>query len=271
MRFRAIPLGAVVAALILAGCGGSSHPQPKRVSAAVIARAADSAAAQPGYAFTFAGRLSARALGGVASASGSGSLAADSLTGTLHLRLTLPGELSLVGALKTEAILTGGRVYVQVPGGLAKLLPGGRPWLGASFADLAGLAGLSVTGGVNSITPAAGLRELASESTGTALDYGPAKVAGVTTTHYRETFKESGKTTVALDAWIAANGLPRQLAVTFAGSAGSGRVTVDLTGYGTQPTPQAPPASQTGSLTSLISELGSSSGSGAGAGGTAAG
>lgn len=257
MRGRALPLGAVLTALTIAACGGSStpahkDPKPKTVSASVIAAAAKKAAAQPGYAFKLTASIDVSQLGGAAGITGSGTLAARRLAGELKLQVSPSGNLGLLGTLQTKAIVTRGHVYLRVPGNLAKLLPGDTPWLSASLDQLAGSAG-SGAAVLAQLTPRVALKTLAADSIGTADDLGAATVAGQQTTLYRE--RLTGSTLATVEVWIAADGLPQQLAVVYDHSRDSGHLTVLFTGYGRQPSPTVPPAAQTGNLTSVLNGI----------------
>jgi hypothetical protein len=252
MRRRALSLSVIVAALAIAACGSSpakkAPPKPKTVSASVIADAANKAAAEQGYAFNLSATVSASQFKGTASVTGSGSFQADKLEGSLHVDVTPPGSLALVGSIKTEVIVTGGKLYVQVPPGLSQLLPGSKPWLGADLPALPKADG-------STLTPSAAFKALAAASTGTALDFGSATVNGESTTHYRETLQASKSESVILDMWIGSDGLPVQIEAHGAAMGATGHLIVTLTGYGTQTVPAAPAASQTGDLASVISQV----------------
>lgn len=223
-------------------------PKPKTVSASVIADAANKAAAEQGYAFNFSATVAAKQLKGSAAVTGSGSFQANQLAGSLHVDVTPPGSLSLVGSIKTEVIVTGGKLYVQVPPGLSQLLPGGKPWLGADLPALPKQDG-------STLTPSGAFKALAGASTGTALDLGSAMVNGQSTTHYSETLKASTTSSVILEMWIGSDGLPVQIEAHGGAMGATGHLIVTITAYGAQQVPPAPAASQTGDLVSVINQV----------------
>ena len=127
------------AALLLAGCGGSTPAHkhrrkrphvkaPTLVNADVIAKSARLSAAQKGYAVKLELRLDVQQLGGTASASAHGGF--DSAGGELQATVYLPGLLALITPLTTPVIVTDGdRLREGSASIAADELSGVKPWL----------------------------------------------------------------------------------------------------------------------------------------------
>jgi hypothetical protein len=235
-------------ALIAAGCGGSGRHAsiritPRRVYtytstvarraktapaallAAQIRQAAELTAAKPGFSANVRARIGVPQLGGDVTAVGTGRFDPHSQSGTLNLAVTLPGLFGLAGPLPTQVVLAGHEAYVQVPVGLAGELPTSASWLEASISEL----GLG-----SSLSPSDILREVARDATRTVPDQ-----------HAR----------VTLDP---VTGLVRSLVLTYfkPGPRYHVSVTLRFTGFGAQPTTQAPPSTQVGDLASALKRLG---------------
>jgi len=255
MRARWLALSAALAAAVIAGCGSSSSKktvQPKTVSASAIAHAASLAAAKPGYAFKLDTSISLTQIGGTATATGTASVVADHPDGSLDLQVTLPGSLAALGALPTKLIITDGTLYVQIPSNLAQVIPNTKPWLSASLTSLAGLAGQNLAA-LTTTSPSRVFTMLAERSTGTALSFGSAKIAGQTTTHYREQVS-TGSTSnpLTVDMWVGSSGLPAQIRVAFKSGSDTVSAKLTFTSFSAQTPPSAP--AQSGSLSALIGQ-----------------
>lgn len=255
MRAKALALGAVLAAVVIAGCGGSSPKksvQPTTVSASLLAHAASRAASQSGYAFNLNVYVSATQIGGSATATGTASVLAGSPSGTLNLHVTPPGNLAALGSLKTTVIITGGKLYVQIPSSLANVIPNVKPWLSAPLSGLAGQLGQTIPG-LSSTSPSHVFKMLASASTGKAQSFGSATIAGQKTTHYREQITTgSSSQPVRLDMWVDSSGLPRQITANFKSSSDQVHATLTFTSFASQTAPK-PPA-QSGSLSAVVGQ-----------------
>lgn len=170
-------------------------------------------------------------------------------------------------------ILDGSALYIQVPGPAAAQL--GKPWLKLD------LSGTSTSGAYND--PAQTLAVLESSSSGVT-NLGPQVIGGVPTTHYRAQVDPTkaaanapasakkllaqlpaltGGATFPVDAWIDAQGRPRQVSYTItlqkppAGSPPAAAqafpettaMTMDLSDYGTPVNVTVPPPDQVSTQT----------------------
>ncbi len=267
MRRLALLCSAVLAVLLVAGCGGSSSPAHKHkkkhttehhavvVSAATIASSASKAAAEPGYAVDLSLSIDSSALDGTASATGSGVF--DAQGGNLHLALKLPGIFALLNPLRTTAILSAGNAYLKVPSNIAAQLPKVKPWLVVDLAGGARALGLSANALTGTLTPHAILEALATHSSGDISPLGSTFINGTGVKEYKEQVPLLGSD-AKVDVWIdPSTGLLSQVAFSFSSQGGvnqaSARITFD--GYGKQTLEPVPPVSQTGGLSAAIRSL----------------
>ncbi len=251
------------AALLLAGCGGSSapaheHKKPRvhkltLVSASVIAKSAQLSAKQPGYAVSLNLSVEVQQLGGITSASAKGSFDADG--GQLSATLNLPGLLALISPLTTPVIVSDGTAYVKVPAVAADELTGVKPWLSVSLSGAGQLLGLSADALAGALTPRTILEALATGSTGKATVLGPKLIRGQETTEYREVVPEFGAEH-PIGVWIdSQTGLLTQVAF-IATHYGSDGAQIDFTAYGPQAAAVPPPPSEVGSLAAALNKAG---------------
>ena len=245
MRRLTVPASAVVLALTVAACGGSSEHRSTRTSTvdtvassstvlppttapapspAEIEHAAALTARKPGFEADVTATIVVRKLGGTVTAIGSGHFDPASGSGTLAASVGLPGLLGLVGPLPVQVRLVGGDAYVQLPADLASELGISTDWLEENIAVL----GLG-----DSLSPSDILREIARDATRPV----PGQRAHVT-----------------IDP---ATGLVRTIALTYTRPGGYHvHVVLTLTGFATEPATPAPPPSQVGDLQTALTALG---------------
>jgi hypothetical protein len=271
--------GALVAAVLLTGCGASAsstattsstgakaNPVLDAYQATVAAKSADVTLDET-VSGTSAGPISLTGTGEVDFASGASqfSLAIPS-AGTVTLRVLTPD------------------MYMRFPPALGSVLPAGKSWVslnldtigksasgsGSSLSQLSDSAGI----GTNSLSYLKGV-----SATGVTT-VGPATIDGVQTTEYSATIdltKAASQrdaqvrtalenleaqvhlSSVPIQVWIDAQGQVRQIAVqeslTVAGSNYSVHLTIGFSGFGAPVDVVAPPASQTVDFSSISSLL----------------
>ena len=252
------------AALLLAGCGGSSAPAHKHkkrprapkvtlVSASVVAKSAQLSAKQDGYAVRLNLSLEVQQLGGIAGATAKGTFDADG--GQLSATLNLPGLLALISPVTTPVIVSDGTAYVKVPAVVAQELAGVKPWLSVSLSGAGQLLGLSADALAGALTPRTILKALATGSTGKAILVGPKLIKGQETTEYREVVPAFGAKH-PIGVWIdSQTGLLTQVAF-IATHYGSDGAQIDFTAYGPQAAVVPPPPSEVGSLAAALNSAG---------------
>jgi hypothetical protein len=249
VRRAAVLISAGCVALIVAGCGGTStraHPRriytytsttntatvtttaatPAPPTPAEIVRAAKLTANEPGYGATISAQIRVPQFNGNhLTAVGPGQFDPKTNSGTLNVAVTLPGLLSLAGALPTQVLIVGSEAYLRVPSDLATEEPGLKPWLEVSLSEI----GLD-----DVLSPADILREVARDAT--------SNVAGQ---HAQVTIDPK-------------TGKVRSIALTYSQPSLQAHVRVRLhfTGFGPEPATVAPPADQVGELSSALQQLG---------------
>jgi len=269
VRRLALLLG-VAAALLLAGCGGSSshaHRRPANhgaangpashlVSADVIASAARLSARQQGYAIAVAGNGTVSGIDGAITFTGAGVFDASG-GGDLSLQVNLPGLFSIVSPLKTVVLLGQGSAYVKVPALLTQSPGGLRPWVSIPLASAGHALGLPTGALSGEVTPRRLLDALATDSTGHADWRGQATVDGHTQTLYRELLPALGKGRW-LYVWIdPRTGLLSRVAVSYARAGRAAlNATLTFTGYGQQTVPALPPTDKVGSVDTALKAIG---------------
>jgi hypothetical protein len=254
VRRAAVLVSAGCLALVVAGCGGSSKPAHRRSTTtsgaaggntatstatltttaakappptpAEIQRAAKLAANEPGYSAAVSAQIAVPDFhGNHLTAVGHGQFDPSTDSGTLNVAVTLPGLLSLAGALPTQVRIVGSEAYVRVPSDLASEDPGVKPWLEVSLSEL----GLD-----DVLNPSDLLREVARDAT--------SNVAGQ-------------RARVTLDPLT---GKVRTIMLTYSQPSPRAhvRLTLHFTGFGPEPPTVAPPADQVGDLASALQQLG---------------
>jgi hypothetical protein len=277
---------AVVAGLafLFLGSGGGGLGGP-------IAQAATLSTSTPGYRLRMSLQLTSSALNGPVSATGSGVVDLRDHATSMSMSMNLgsdPSVTSQLGGAEVDAniIIVGTTAYVKFPSALMSSLPGaGDKWFKIDLGKLAGAPGLSSLGASPSTAdPSETLESLRSVS-GSVVDYGPAQADGFATTHYRAFLSASrlldslpssdqslAKPALSLlqqalpggefpeDVWIDAHHLVRRVQTTLDMNLPGGQsiqetVTVDLSDYGPQVPPVAPPASKILDLGKLASSF----------------
>jgi hypothetical protein len=280
--------GFVAAAVLVAGCGGSSGSgKPTTVS---LTRAADVSSAASGYRVALKLHETVPSAGQV-EMTGSGSFSPATHAGAMTMEMDLPGT----GTLDLQVVLNKTTVYVKLPASLASKIPGGKPWLYVNLDQAGQAAGIPGLGSLISSTsslndPGQYLDYLRATSSGSVTSLGQATVNGVRTTHYHAVVdltklpeivpaaqRQSVEQLVAalrskglatkmpIDAWIDSSNLIRQIQLAFrepvpsTGQSVSIAMTEDFLAYGTQPAPAIPSPSQSTNLLSLTHGTSSSS------------
>ncbi len=183
----------VIAALVVAGCGGSSG-SPKSASSSKsprvsLARAADVSAAESGYTMTMSMHESLGSEGNL-TASGSGSFSTAQKSGTMTLEMKVPSTSLPLGNLQMKMILRGENFYMKLPSSLSSLMPGGKAWMALNFGELGKAASLPGLGSlINSegslSDPGQYLNYLKATSASGIQNLGTETIDGVQTTHFR--------------------------------------------------------------------------------------
>lgn len=270
-------------ALLISGCGGSSVSKPKgtaQVPSAELQRAAYVSSGTQGFKVNYT--MHETASGVSALITGTGSFAIPTKSGSMSMHMSLPS----LGSLPIQLVVANETIYFKLPPVLSSKLPGGKPWLEISLAQLGKATGLQAlsslfSGSFSPENPGQYLQFLRAASSGSVKDLGPATINGVKTTHYHATVEltklpgavpaasrqaikqlvsvlrsRGGTGLLPIDAWIDSSNLIRQVALTWSQPLGNGSTAnvamkQDFLQYGPQPAPAIPPASQTENLLSL--------------------
>ncbi|HWE34416.1 MAG TPA: hypothetical protein VG410_13075 [Solirubrobacteraceae bacterium] len=245
-----------------------------------VAQAATRSASAPGYRAHISMVMTSPALPGGITLRGGGVVASAAHAASISLTMTLPNlpqVTSQLGgnSLQLDEILHGTTVYVELPQVLASKLPFSKKWIAIDVLKAAGLNGLSsLSGGLSPTTgdPSQFLQYLRAASDSVVTD-GHAQIDGYDTTHYQAQL-DFGKVanalpasvrpavqraltalqqqaqlgTIPVDVWIDRSHLVRRFGMTLkmnvSGTSVSARITEDMSDYGPQATPAAPPADQ---------------------------
>jgi hypothetical protein len=273
----AVALSATTAALLVAGCGGSSSsggaPGVNTVRAAYVSSNA------AGYQMAI--KVTGNAAGHTINVTGTGAFAGAAHSGrlTIHVSpLTLGGE-----NLQIDYVILGKNVYLKLPASIAGKIPGGRPWLQLDLSEIgksAGIQGLSSLVENPGENPTHFLQILRRDSTGTVRTLGHQTIDGVDTTALRATVdlskvvdtlpasqqrsaasaiasieKLGGLHYVPIEAWVDSTNHVRRIVLSATGHVGgqpsSEKVQVDFVKYGPEPVPAAPPADEVTNIMSL--------------------
>jgi hypothetical protein len=192
--------------------------------------------------------------------------------------------------LRLDEVVDHLTVYMRMPAALTSKLPGGKPWLKLDLAKAGtamGMPGLGALANNPAGSDPGQMLGYLRASSGHFQDLGKGEIDGVQTTHYRasidlnkvaaqfpaserqsvqqtiNTLKSRvGLSTLPVNVWIDEHHLIRRMQFAFGENVPAvGQMhfsmTMDITGYGPQPAPAIPPASQVTDITSLAG-LGSS-------------
>jgi len=277
----AVALSATAAALLLAGCGGSSLSG--NAGGVNTVRAAYVSSSVAGYQIGI--KVTGTAAGHTINVTGTGTVAQAAHAGWLTLNISPP----TVGGenLPIDAIVLGKDFYLKLPASLAATLPGGKPWLElnlSEFGKTVGIQGLSSLVDNPGEGPTRILRVLRKDSTGSVQNLGQHTIDGVSTTGLRATIdlskvvdtlpasqqqnassaiasieKLTGLRYLPIDAWVDSSDHVRRMVVSEMGHVEarpfSEKVQLDFVKYGPEPVPAAPPADEVTNIMSLSGTL----------------
>jgi len=277
----AVALSATGAALLVAGCGGSSSSG--NAGGVHTVRAAYVSSSGPGY--QIAMKVTGNAGGHTIKVTGTGAFDQAAHAGLITMNVIRP---ALAGEnLQINAVILGKDFYVKLPPSLAGKIPGGKPWLALSLSDLGKAVG---TQGLSSLAdyPGGGsvqlVRLLRSASTGSVQNLGRQTIDGVSTTGLRATIDPSkvvdklpasrqpsassaiasierltGLRYLPAEAWVDSSNHVRRIVLYETGHVEgqpfSEKVQLDFVKYGTEPVPAAPPADEVTNITALFGAL----------------
>jgi hypothetical protein len=269
------------AAVGVAACGSSGSNSSS--AANQVERAAFVSTSSSGYRMRFGLTLSSSSLPQPITAVGLGGFNTKGHTGSLALDMNLgnsPQITAVLGSstLHLDELIDGTTIYVKLPTALTSKLPtlASKPWIKIDIAKAGATAGIPGLGSLinnpTSSDPSQLLQYL--RAAGTVTQVGTETINGVSTTHYRASI-DLDKVSAALPAasragaqqaiagleklsnlhqipvgvWVDGQNLVRRIRLSFheslpTGQSVSTEITVDITGYGPQPAPVIPPASQ---------------------------
>jgi len=274
----AVALSAIAAALLVAGCGGSSSSG--WVAGVNTVRAAYVSSNAAGYQMAI--KVTGNAAGHTINVTGTGTFAQAADRGRLTIHVSQP---TLGGRnLQIDYVILGKDVYLKLPASLAGKIPGGKPWLQLDLSEIgkrAGIQGLSSLVDNPGENPARLLQILHADSTGTIQTLGHQTIDGVHTTALRATVdlskvvntlpasqqrsasaaiasieKLGGLRYLPIEAWVDSSNHVRRIVLSETGHVGwqpfSEKVQLDFVKYGPEPVPAAPPADEVTNLMSLF-------------------
>jgi hypothetical protein len=267
-----VALSAVAAAVLIAGCGGSSSSGVKTVRAAYVSSS--------GAGYQVVMKVTGTAAGHAINVTGSGAFDEAAHAGRLTINIRRPalGDQNA----QVNAVIRGTDVYLRPPASLAGKIPGGKPWLELNLSQVGksvgiqGLSSLATSGG----NPARFLRLLRS-TTGSVQRLGQRTIDGVRTTGVRGTVDLSkvvgtlpasqqprassaiaslenltGLRYLPTEAWVDSSNHVRRIVLSEVGHVGaqpfSENVQLDFVKYGPEPIPAAPPVNEVTNVMSLI-------------------
>jgi hypothetical protein len=201
-------LGAIAAALLIAGCGSSSaasasHPSRSAsasgsIGSSLISRAADLSGAAKGEKIAYTLSETVPSLGKI-TVNGTGAFNDSPSDGQMTLDVAVPGasslgaEASLLSNLQLSLVIDQQAFYIKLPSNLTTLassLTGGKQWLELDLTKLASsskIPGLSslLNGQGSPADPAATFQQIEAASANGVTKIGSATINGVATTEYR--------------------------------------------------------------------------------------
>jgi hypothetical protein len=267
------------------GGGGSGDP---------VAQAASLSNSSGGYKMTFNMTINSSALPQALTATGSGSFNSGNRSGTVNLAMnfgSIPGISAVLGSsnLNMQEIIDGQTFYIKLPSALASKLPGGKPWISINLSQLGAAAGIPGIGSLlnnpTTTNPASMLQYLRAVSGGVT-KVATANVNGYPTTEYRATIDfskypalvppaqraQAQQAIAALQkmvklkafpvmVWVDSHHLVRRMQFAFdetvptSGQSVKTLMTLNMAGYGPQPSPSIPGASQVASANGLLGSV----------------
>lgn len=278
-------VAAVVLAFLLLGSSDNPTVDP-------IAQAATASSQAPGYRMHMSLSLTSSAFPGAITGYGDAVIDprhhAASTAFTLDFS-SLPEVAQVLGGttMSIDMIVDGQAAYLKLPHALAAAIPtlGDKPWLKVNLDKAAGIPGLSSLGNDPTTSDPGQMLQYLNAASDGITNEGQQRVDGVETTHYHaqlsldrltagvpaadrgavqqalSKLREAvGGTELPVDVWVDAHQLVRRTAMSLSLHVASGpslqeTVVADLTDYGPQPRPAAPPADQVQDATSLESGL----------------
>ncbi len=274
----AVALSAIAAALLVAGCGGSSSSG--KAGGVNTVRAAYVSSSVAGYQVAI--KVTGNAAGHAINVSGTGAFTQAPHAGRLAMNIrsaALGGE-----DLQINAVVLGTDFYLKLPASSAGKTPGGKPWLELNLSEIgkgAGIQGLSSLADNPGENPAHFLDVLRAASTGSVQNLGQRTIDGVSTTGWRatvdlskavDTLPASQRPTASsaitsierltglhylpIEAWVDSAGHVRRIVLSETGHVESQpfseNVQLDFVKYGPEPVPAAPPADEVTNTMSLF-------------------
>jgi len=274
----AFALSAIAAALLVAGCGGSSSSG--KAAGASTMRAAYVSSSAAGYRIAI--KVTGHAAGQAIDVTGTGAFAQAPHAGrlTMNVRSAALGDENL----RVTAVILDEDFYLKLPASIAGKIAGGKPWLELSLSELGkrvgiqGLASLADNPGRN---PAQSLQVLRAASTGGVQNLGEQTIDGVSTTGLRATVdlskvadtlpaseqasaasaiasveKLTGLRYLPVEAWVDSSHHVRRLVLSETGRVKgqpfSENVQLDYVKYGPVPVPAAPSEDEVTNITSIL-------------------
>jgi hypothetical protein len=289
-------LACAASAVVVVGCGSSSSSSGGSGDPVAFAAAASTSA--PGYKMTMNLKVSSPQLPNPITATGPGEFNVPSKAGSFNLAMDLGNSPQVTQALGSstlniEEIIKAPIIYVKLPSVLTSRIPGGKPWLKIDLAKLGSAAGVpglgSLTTSPGSSDPSQFLQYLRAVGSGVT-KVGSEQIGGVQTTHYKATISldkvpnalpaasrqaaaqgikqlesQTGLKSLPSDVWIDGKHLVRQMQFGFDTSAQgqkvSTQITLNITHYGPEPVPIAPPDSQVTDAGALLGAASGATGS----------
>ena len=256
-----------------------------------VAKAATVSNSAGGYKMDFTMAIKSPALPSTITATGNGTFNSGDRKGTVNMSMdygSIPQISQVLGSstLTMQEIIDGTTFYIKLPSALMSKLPGGKQWMSLNLKQLGSASGIPGIGSLlnnpTSSNPAAMLKYLRAVSGGVT-KVGTATVNGHQTTEYKATIDfakypslvpasqraAAQQAITALErlaklkafpvtVWVDDNNLVRRMQFAFnetiaqAGSIQT-QMTLNITGYGSQPAPTIPPASEVMDASSLLS------------------
>lgn len=255
---KRIALLLLVAPLVLAACGGSSHAQVKVDPLAYVKQSAHKTSETSAHT-TMTANMNMGAMS--LSMDGSGDYAYAKKLGSFGVSFSAMGQNGTV-----HEILDGTTIYMS-SSLFSQSLPAGKTWVKVDFAALAKAQGINMSS-LLSQSPSQALQRL--EAAGTVNEVGTETIDGAATTHYRLTNLDASKllpkgTSIPnldkikyspIDVWIGnANGYVYRESLSL-GYAAAGQqlkmtMVVNLSKFGEAVNVSAPPASETVDMSAL--------------------
>jgi hypothetical protein len=274
----AVALGAIAAALLVAGCGGSSSSG--KAADVNFERAAYVSSSGAGYQLAI--KVTGNAGGRAINVTGTGAFDQAAHAGRLTMVIERPSLGAENGPI--DVVILGTGFYVKLPPSLASNIPGAKRWLGLNLSAIGksignqGLSSLADNPGGN---PAQLLEVLRAASTTSVQNIGHQTIDGVNTTGLRATVelskvadtlpasqqasassaiasieKLTGLRYLPIEAWVDSSNHIRRIVMSEKGNVEgqpfSEKVQLDFVKYGPEPVPAAPRADEVTNMMSLF-------------------